>query len=655
MKFFPRSKQAGLTLLAFALISGSLGVTPTGAVSAPKPSNSGSNSQIDSEPLAARAHLVVNASAWGIDPLQFRATEAISVADGISVVRFTQFINNVEVANSLLALTVSANGSLLSYTISTSDFSKDMQPLITQEQATTSLKKSLASRNRISINEVSVSKIELVIVDSGLVDGVPAGNYLAWRATTSISRDTTSLAMTYLSADGKKILSNLPFVRGITADPFVCDLQFDVGNPDYVLPTGVTEAADGNRKINISSSNSLVPLCGLNTSGRGVGTTTIASENIIRTWNFFNKVLGQDINEEKYLGNISLSVNGDKKPRISSFINVCATNYECPIENAFWMPWESDDCRSGACSGIFLGQGFDLADDVIAHELAHGVTFSLAFNAAMEDKSETAALSEAISDIFGEAMDQLYVAVGEAPDTKWKIGEDVAPNGYRNMRKPSVAKIDKNWKSGDSHDNNGPVNKLAYLLANGGKVGTVEIKPLGSVTKDGLCDSKNECTGVSRMAQLVFAATSNLTASASYFDFGRELNAACMSFVKNKTKGFSLNSCAKVRIALQAQGFTDSSIRVLTSPKTSAKSKPIVITARMKAITGSKVKGQKVKLQILKKGKWSTFKSAKTDADGNVKFAMKLKQKKTYSYRIISYSYSGLYSVTSSVKKIRVS
>jgi hypothetical protein len=48
-----------------------------------------------------------------------------------------------------------------------------------------------------------------------------------------------------------------------------------------------------------------MPLCGINTSGVGAPATEIGKANIVRSWDYFKTVLGQDINEEKYLGNIA--------------------------------------------------------------------------------------------------------------------------------------------------------------------------------------------------------------------------------------------------------------------------------------------------------------------------------------------------------------
>jgi Zn-dependent metalloprotease len=671
---FLRAKRIRLFLLSFALIAGLVSTQPANAISGPNPTPT-TTSLFESDVLtspeslgrierdavkAARIHLIANAADWGVDPKQFQPSVAIDGVAGMSVVRFEQTIAGVEVGNSLLAVTVNKDGSLLSYTKSISDYSGVSQATISASQATNILKSSLAQSLGISIDQVIISKINLVIVDSALVGDVPSGKYLAWRASTSVLNDAASISMTFLSQDGKQVLSSLPFVRHISAEPFVCDLQVDwtQGNS----PAGVTSDTSGNRFVNISSSSLGPPLCGVNTSGQGTTATEVGKQNINKTWDYFSSVLGQDINEEKYLGNISLSANGDLTPRISAFVNVCITDGTygtCPYGNAFWVPWISSECSSGACSGIFLGKDFDHSDDVIAHELAHGVTFALAFSSAMTDTSETAALSEAISDIFGEAMDQLNVVDGEAADPAWKLAEDYQVGGIRSLREPSVLRIDKNWRSIDSHDNSGPVNRLAFLLANGGTVGKVNIPALGSnansVTINDLCDDPSECSGTVRMSQLVFATTSNLTATASYFEFGRAMNNACLTLLKAKAAGFTSASCKSVQSALIAQGFTSATIAIAKVPAKAKIGKSLSLSTTMKAVNGTKIPGQKLALQVFMGGKWVTKQSRYTNASGKASFSIRLNSKREYRFRIVTYSQSGLYSIKSNQVKTKVS
>jgi hypothetical protein len=585
----------------------------------------------------------------------------------MSTVRFTQSINGVEVDNSLLAITVTKTGSLLSYTKSISDYSGLSRASISEAQATEQLKTKLAQELGITTEQVVVSEINSVIVDSALVDEVPSGQYLAWRASTSILNDATSISSTYLSEDGMQILSSLQYIRGINTEPFVCDLQVDVATPGYVLPPGVTMDVNSKfRYVNIAAGGQGMPLCGFSTFGRSVPSTEVAAQGIRRTWDYFSTVLGQDINEERYLGNVAPTTNGDPAigadatPRISAFINVCATNGTtgaCPYGNAFWVPWATAECASGACSGIFLGQGFDKADDVIAHELAHGVTFALAFGSAMADNSETAALSEAISDIFGEAMDQLSVLPGEAADPAWTMGEDAQAGGYRDLRNPEVSRIDKKWAPGDSHDNSGPVNRLAFLLANGGKVGKVKVKALGSnansVTKNDLCDAPGECLGTVRMSQLVFAATSNLTATANYFDFGKQMMNACSAFVANGTPGFKKSTCRNIGAVLKAQGFTKLRVSGTTKLGTVAKGAETIITANVSGTTGSPVVGQEMQLQVKRGNKWKTVAEANSDGTGVVGFSAAWNNSATY--RIITKTNGGVFATNGKAAKVKVS
>lgn len=674
MRIFPSTKSSGLFLISFALFAGLIGATPASAVPGPN-STPNFDSLFSSEAVsspeslgrverdavkAARAHIVSHANEWGIDPTQFQASEAIDGVAGMSTVRFTQFINGVEVANSLLAITVNKVGSLLSYTKSISDYSGSSQASISMTEAVDLLKPKLAQRLGTASDQVVVSEIKLVIVDGALVSEVPSGQYLAWRTATSVLNDATSISMTYLSEDGSKILSSLPFLRGISADPFVCDLQVDVATPGYVLPPGVAIDASNNRYVNIASGGQGMPLCGVNTFGLNGINTEVGKQNIIRTWDYFSSVLGQDINEEKYLGNIAPTVNGDATPRISAFIDICATNGttgSCPYGNAFWVPWTSTECASGACSGIFLGKNFDHADDVIAHELAHGVTFSLAFSSAMADNSETAALSEAISDIFGEAMDQLSVLPGEAADPAWTMGEDAQAGGYRNLQDPAVSKIGKSWAPGDSHDNSGPVNRLAFVLANGGKIGKVKIKALGSnansVTKNDLCEAPGECVGTVRMSQLVFAATSNLTATSNYFDFGKQMMNACSAFVTNGTAGFKNATCKNVGAALKAQGFTTVKVSGMTKLGNVTKNTDTIITANVSGSTGSPVVGQEMQLQIKRGSKWKTVATANSDGTGVVGFIAAWNNSATY--RIITKTNGGVFATNGKSAKVKVS
>jgi hypothetical protein len=646
VRIFPK---AGIALATALVVLSSGFSSPANAVLGPNPSPSGPVGE-SAETQTAEGLLKVHAAEWGIEASQFVPTRVIPGQAGMVTVRFGQRIDGIEVASSLVAITTSKSGELLSHSVTVSDYASSTQPRMTPAQANKRTQDLLGEAG----NEVAIERTELVIADSALLNDVVDGQKLVWRSTTSLDGDATTIATTYLDDATGNLITSLPLVRGINTAPFVCDMQF--ADAAYAVPN-VTGTPSG-RAVDISAASLTLPLCGSATFGQGVPETVISSSNIVRTWDYFSNYLGIDINEEKYLGNISPAINGnDPAPRISAFVNVCAIGtagtVQCPYGNAFWVPWASQDCASGACSGIFMGQNFDHADDVIAHELSHGVTYSLAFNAGLADNSETAALSEAISDIFGEAVDQLNVNPGESADPSWTLGEDVQGGGFRNMKSPNVAKIGKDWRPADSHENSGPVNKLAWLLANGGKVGKTKIKAIGTTPKNGLCTTPAACTAITNVTALTLAATSHISASASYIDFAREFLNACEANVANGTAGFNKKTCKNVGAALKAQGFTNFSVSGLTKLGKVAKNSDTSVSATLVSSTGSAFANQPAALQYKKGGKWKTIASGVTDAAGNISFTVKWS--KSVSYRIASKTNGGIFEANSKAAKVKVS
>jgi Zn-dependent metalloprotease len=81
----------------------------------------------------------------------------------------------------------------------------------------------------------------------------------------------------------------------------------------------------------------------------------------------------------------------------------------CP--NAFW-----DGTQMVYCAGL------SQADDVVAHELTHGVT-ELTSNLFYYYQS--GAINESLSDAWGEFVDQTNNSGTDTPTTAWQIGEDI--------------------------------------------------------------------------------------------------------------------------------------------------------------------------------------------------------------------------------------
>ena len=74
---------------------------------------------------------------------------------------------------------------------------------------------------------------------------------------------------------------------------------------------------------------------------------------------------------------------------------------DCPLQNAFW---------NGV--GMFYGQGFASADDVVGHEMTHGV---ISHNADLFYWGQSGAINESLADIMGEIVDHRHPSRGDSP------------------------------------------------------------------------------------------------------------------------------------------------------------------------------------------------------------------------------------------------
>lgn len=154
-------------------------------------------------------------------------------------------------------------------------------------------------------------------------------------------------------------------------------------------------------------------------------------------------------------------------------------HYGVNYMNAFW---DGDEMTFGDGDGtIFVN--FTKSLDVVAHELAHGIT---QFTADLDYYSQSGALNEHFSDVFGTVITQ-YHKGQSAHDADWLIGDEImGPNLYgealRSMKAPGTAydndilKKDPqpdhmgNYYTGASdnqgvHINSGIPNKAFYLVS----------------------------------------------------------------------------------------------------------------------------------------------------------------------------------------------
>ncbi len=134
--------------------------------------------------------------------------------------------------------------------------------------------------------------------------------------------------------------------------------------------------------------------------------------------------------------------------------------------------WANAQYNSG-CDIFEFGDGFPVKD-VVAHEIAHGVTDS---TSDLIYANQSGALNESFSDIFAYFLDN-----GDST-----IGEDLPGGALRSLANPPLFSnpdrmsnyVVTNEDNGGVHTNSGIHNKAAFLLVNGGTFNGYTISGIG--------------------------------------------------------------------------------------------------------------------------------------------------------------------------------
>ncbi len=204
----------------------------------------------------------------------------------------------------------------------------------------------------------------------------------------------------------------------------------------------------------------------------------------------------------------------------------------CP--NAFWTGAQMVYCA-----------GFARADDVVAHELTHGMTQA---TSNLLYYYQSGAINESLSDVWGEFVDLTNSSGSDGAAERWQLGEDLPVFGaIRNMRNPEMAPFldpdrisSPNYYTGPDdnggvHINSGVNNKAAYLMTDG--------DTFNGFTVTGI--------GIDRVAAVYYEAQTNLlTSGADYADLYDALNQACQNLLG--TAGIGATDCDQVQAATQA-------------------------------------------------------------------------------------------------------
>jgi bacillolysin len=273
----------------------------------------------------------------------------------------------------------------------------------------------------------------------------------------------------------------------------------------------------------------------------GVSEVDAAYDYMGDTYDFYKNRLGRD------------SIDGAGMD-LRATVRWCPNSTECPYRNAFW----------NEAQAIF-GDGYAATDDIVAHELTHGVTD---YESNLKYYYQSGAINESFSDIFGEFVDLTNGKGTDTAATRWIHGEDTPQSSQRNMKDhpatPGSPRPDRMTSpyyvatahledangvdpdAGGIHYNSGVGNKAAYLITDGAT--------FNGYTVTGL--------GINKAAKIYYEVQTNLLTSGSdYQDLYAALPQACTNLIG--TANITSANCQEVKDAVNA---TEMNLQPTTAP-----------------------------------------------------------------------------------------
>lgn len=308
------------------------------------------------------------------------------------------------------------------------------------------------------------------------------------------------------------VLRDVDLIQGI--DRIVCD-QANVRATDVPCTTGAVRTE---------------------TSGpSAVADAEAAFVNAKAVSDFYQQVVSLDLTT-------AIGVPTAEGLKLASTVRVCVpdSSEACPWANAFWNGY-----------AMFYGQGYAGADDVVGHEMTHGV---IERTSGLLYWDEPGAINESLADIIGEIVDHRSPSAGDSA-SDWRVGEDLPDGAARDMADPTLlnqpdrmtsAKWDPDPRyvdSGGVHTNSGVGNKTFHLISQGGT--------FNGQTVSGIDAGDPSLT---KSATLWVHTMGALTAFTEYADLAVVLDQTCTALIGYR--GFTAADCASVRKATAATELT---------------------------------------------------------------------------------------------------
>jgi Zn-dependent metalloprotease len=472
-----------------------IGVDPANAIRQP--------SSLGAKPTpeeAARGFLAVYGPLFGLreQARELRIMRTKTSEQGRSSVRFQQVHSGVPIFGGESIVQVDSSKNIISaHSKILSDIDIDTTPAISAEVAEKAaqeiLIKTYQNKYTFDVSALQVSKPELWIYNPFLLGRGKDVTCLVWRM------EVTPKEM-------------LPIRELVLVDAMFGNVVLHFNQIDAAL----------NRSIYDSNNSSSFPGNLMRSEGGPPSSITDvnkAYDYAGDTYNFYWNYHGRN------------SINNAGMNLISTTRYCPGYPYPCPYPNAFWDGTQ-----------MVYGQGFASADDVVAHEMTHGVTD---YESNLIYLGQSGAINEAFSDIWGEFVDLTNGKGNDTATVRWLMGEDLSIHAIRSMKNPpTYGDPDRIWSTnfycgecdnGGVHWNSGVGNKAAYLMTDGGT--------FNGITGTGL--------GIAKVAKIFYEAQTNLLISSSdYEDLANALYQACWDFVG--TDDITTLDCNQVANAINA-------------------------------------------------------------------------------------------------------
>jgi bacillolysin len=449
--------------------------------------------------------------------------------NGRKSVRYQQYYQGIPVMGGELIVNTDENGDLYSMNgeVST-DLSLFTQPTIDPEQARQSALRAVAKWYQKTTEDFVASEPELWIYDESLLRSSTRPAELVWRMEVT-PKDKGMPVRELVLVNTQRGSLSLHFNEIDTAwqshrnsssfDSNPLDPKVAVDENLLLVPTLSVKTYTANSGPTLPGTllcNQTDPNC-----TAGDLHAKAAHKYAIGTFNLYATQFGRN----------SIDNNG---MTITSTVHYCESIILCPFGNAFW---------SGTQMVYGDAYGFPLADDVVAHELTHGVT---QYESSLFYYYQSGAINESFSDLWGEYYDQTNGLGTDTAGVKWQIGEDISDLGtIRNMSDPaafgdpdkmSSANYDESEEdNGGVHHNSGVNSKAVFLMVDGGSFNGKTVTALGWT----------------KVVAIYYEVNTNLLSSgADYSDLYYALQQACSNLIGQK--GITSGNCTEVKDALDA-------------------------------------------------------------------------------------------------------